>query len=269
MTAIELEIERLHALRTIQCCLLRLKWLAAATRFEIAMRRHDRALKYAYKYGYNPDQPRVPADNTDGGQWTDGSTGVVLPEIVVTAGGDAADGIDGGTDGSGNGNLVQLAGDIPTGDSPEIPEERPPTTRLRNIVIRRLAARFGPQILILAEAGSWIFDHKEEISSFFDAPKTLEELQKGTESPAKGYDIHHIVERGSANKDGSEADLIDAPENLVRIPRWKHWLINGFYQTESDEFGGLTPREYLKGKSWEERTRVGLDALGRFGILRR
>jgi len=37
-------------LRAIEGGLLRLKWLAAATRFEIAMHRHMRALKY----GYNP-----------------------------------------------------------------------------------------------------------------------------------------------------------------------------------------------------------------------
>ncbi len=53
--------------------MLRLKWLAAATRFEIAMRRHDRALKYKY----NADQPRVPRGQREGGQWTGGSGGRV------------------------------------------------------------------------------------------------------------------------------------------------------------------------------------------------
>ena len=45
---------------------------------------------------YNRDQPRVPAGGPDGGQWTDG-----------------------------NGGLIHLAGDIPTGDPPEIPKEKP------------------------------------------------------------------------------------------------------------------------------------------------
>lgn len=35
----------------------------------------------------------------------------------------------------------------------------------------------------------------------------------------------------------------------------------------NDNFGGLSPREYLRGKSWEEKRRVGLDALMRFGVL--
>jgi hypothetical protein len=59
------------ALRALEGGLLRLKWLAAATRFELAPLRHDRALKA----GFNPDEPRVPRGNPDGGQWTDGNIG--------------------------------------------------------------------------------------------------------------------------------------------------------------------------------------------------
>lgn len=239
MDNLDIELKRVHSLHAIACGLTRLKWLRDATRFELAMRRHDRALKFGH---YNPDQPRVPRGDPEGGQWTADETA------------------------SGR---IRLAGDIPTGDSPEIPKEPPPTTRLRNIAIRALAARFGPGILVAAEAGSWIYDHKEEIRAYFDSPKTLGELRKGAESLEKGYDIHHVVERASADENGSEDHLIDAPENLVRIPRWKHWQINGYYQTKSDEFDGQTPREYLNGKSWEERNRVGLNALERFGILRR
>lgn len=68
---IEAEVQRLDALRAIACALSRLKWLAAARRFEIAMERHALALKY----GYNPAQPRVPSGNPDGGQWTDDEGG--------------------------------------------------------------------------------------------------------------------------------------------------------------------------------------------------
>ena len=209
---------------------------------------------------YSPDQPRVPAGSPDGGQWTDGSSdGIVLPEIVVTP--------DDGGDETGSLDFVQLAGDIPTGDSPEIPKEPPPTTRLRNILIRWLASRLGPYVWVAAEAGSWIYDHKAEINSYFDPPKTQQELQDAANSPADGYDIHHVVERNSKAKDGSEADLINAPENLVRIPRWKHWEINAWYLIPNEDFGWMTPRQYLRGKSWSERTRVGLDALRKVGVL--
>jgi hypothetical protein len=63
-------------------------------------------------------------------------------------------------------------------------------------------------------------------------------------------------------------DLIDGPDNLVRIPTLKHWQINGWYGRRSDEFGGLSPRDYLRGKSWEERRRVGINALTRYGVLK-
>ncbi|MBI2713640.1 MAG: hypothetical protein HYX37_04200 [Rhizobiales bacterium] len=75
MLSADPDIRRIMALRAIESGLLRLRWLAAATRFEIAMRRHDRALKLAYKYGFNPNQPRVPRGQPEGGQWAgDGSS---------------------------------------------------------------------------------------------------------------------------------------------------------------------------------------------------
>jgi hypothetical protein len=55
MLAEDLELQRALALRAVTGGLLRLRWLAAATRFELAMHRHMRALKY----GYNLDQPRA------------------------------------------------------------------------------------------------------------------------------------------------------------------------------------------------------------------
>lgn len=239
MQSVDVEIARRRALAGIESGLLRLKWLRAATRFELAMRRHDRALKA----GFNPDQPRVPAGVPEGGQWTD--------------------------DGGGTGERrIRVAGELPTGDSPKIPKEPPRSTRERNIVLRSLARRLGPYVWVAAEAGSWIYDHKEEINAYFDAPKSLEELQEAANSPQKGYDIHHIVERNSAAQDGSEADLIERPENLVRVPRWKHWEINSFYERPNKDYGWQTPRQYLKEKSWEERTRVGLDALRDAKVLR-
>ncbi|HZQ11448.1 MAG TPA: hypothetical protein VFB31_01415 [Pseudolabrys sp.] len=69
------ELARALAIRAIQGQLLRLKWLAAATRFELAMRRHDRALRRACKANFNPDQPRVRRGQREGGQWTDGEGG--------------------------------------------------------------------------------------------------------------------------------------------------------------------------------------------------
>jgi len=61
---------------------------------------------------------------------------------------------------------------------------------------------------------------------------------------------------------------MDAPENLVRIPTVKHWELNSWYERPRTEFGNMTPREYLKDKSWEERRRAGLIGLRDVGILK-
>ena len=55
MLAEDLDLQRALAVLALTGGLLRLRWLAAATRFELAMHRQLRALKY----GYNPDQPRA------------------------------------------------------------------------------------------------------------------------------------------------------------------------------------------------------------------
>jgi hypothetical protein len=94
------------------------------------------------------------------------------------------------------------------------------------------------------------------------------ELRESVATPKAGYDIHHIVEQTSAAQDGYPRHMIDAPENLARIPRLKHREINGWYQTRNDDFGGMSPREYVRGKTWEERTNVGIKALIQRGVLK-
>lgn len=71
-----------------------------------------------------------------------------------------------------------------------------------------------------------------------------------------------------ARKDGFSKELIDDPENLVRIPRLKHWDINSWLETPNKDFGLLSPREYLHGKRWEDRRAVGLRALIENGVLK-
>ena len=240
MPSADLELRPLATLRVIERNLLRLKWHAAATRFELALRRHDRALKYIYK-AYNPDQPRVPAGNPDGGQW------------------------------SGGGNhapRTHLSGDIPNED---IPREKPPTSKQRTAVLREVARRIsdvGLAILGTAKIGAWLQTYRPQIESYRDPPMTLEELQQNVSRPAPGYDIHHIVEQTQAERDGFTRDVIDDPDNLVRVPTLRHQEINGWYQTANPDFGWLTPREYLSGRNWDVKRAVGLEALRIHGVLR-
>jgi hypothetical protein len=92
-------------------------------------------------------------------------------------------------------------------------------------------------------------------------------LQDAAQNPQPGYNVHHIVEQTPAAQDGIPWSLIDAPENLVLIPTLIHWEISGWFSTKSEEFGGVSPRDYLRGKSWDERVRIGMRALVLYGVL--
>lgn len=243
MVLSELEIRQVVAIRAIEDGILHLKWLAAATRFELAMHRHMRALKYS------PDQPRVPRGNPDGGQWTE-------------------------TDANGNpvgSSRVRLAGDVPTNDPPEVPKEKPKTASERSAAAK-LASKIlssAATVAKITELAVWLAPYASGIVSYNDPPKSLDELRQAVSTPDPGYDIHHIVERSSALKSGYPLDVIDGPDNLVRIPRMKHWDINSWYGTPAPEFEGQSPRDYLSGRNWDVRMQVGLEALRQNGVLKR
>jgi hypothetical protein len=61
--------------------------------------------------------------------------------------------------------------------------------------------------------------------------------------------------------------LINRGDNLVRIPTLKHWQINAWYQRKNPDFGYVSPRDYLRRKDWDERRRIGLYVLIKFGVL--
>jgi hypothetical protein len=142
--------------------------------------------------------------------------------------------------------------------------------------IRRLVAMgivaadfLAPEVMlavsVLATFGVAAFPF---VRAYFDGPQSLEALQEAAKSPKRGYEIHHIVEQATANPDGSERALIRGSDNLVRIPAVKHWELNSWYETEDQDFGDMTPRQYLKGKNWDERRRVGLEGLRTAGVLK-
>jgi hypothetical protein len=123
--------------------------------------------------------------------------------------------------------------------------------------------------LATMEAAYWTYRAYPYIHSYFDPPKTLEDLQHNI---GRGYDGHHIVERWS-KKDGIPEEWIESPDNVVRIPKLKHWEINRWLDSESEEYldengTKLTPRQYIKGKSWGERYEFGLAVLRKFGVLK-
>jgi hypothetical protein len=234
-----------------------------------------REISWLLKAGFDPSQPRAPAGSPDGGRWT--STGGSTSPNSTNEIADAP---------SGSGGPLKITirprahreGEKPPELPPAIPMARPASRRLENRVARQavgwlaraaLRGAMGPvgTVMTVIETATWLHEHLPNMQSYLDPPKTLRELQDAALNPKKGYDIHHIVEQGSAERDGFPRSVIDASDNLVRIPRYKHWQINSWYETRNDKYGGLSPRTYLRGKGWDERQRVGFDALRRAKVL--
>jgi hypothetical protein len=92
-------------------------------------------------------------------------------------------------------------------------------------------------------------------------------LQQLASIPARGYDVHHIVERAAARRIGmTDAEINDA-SNLVRISTFKHWELNSWYETPLPSLNGQTPRSFLVGKSAEEQRLLGIEGLKQIGVL--
>ena len=129
----------------------------------------------------------------------------------------------------------------------------------------------GPLGLLLnvVRGAVWLYEYYLLIESYFDPPKSLEDLIRDASlGPSRGYDIHHIVEQRPAELDGFPRSLIDGPGNLVRIPRMRHWEVNRWFETPNRSFSWSAPRQHARGRDWSERFAVGLLALEETGILK-
>ncbi|WP_404934747.1 hypothetical protein [Nitratireductor sp. L15S-10] len=158
-------------------------------------------------------------------------------------------------------------------DEPKIPHRRPARARERNR-IGRAAARYlrtlplWQQVRFLARVGWLANEAGHTIRSYSDEPRALEELKGRATFPRSGYDIHHIVEKTPAYRDGFSREMIESPQNKVLVPRYKHWEITAWYARNNKEWGGVSPRAYLRGRNWEERELMGRYALRKFGVLK-
>jgi hypothetical protein len=270
--------------------------LLAVLRKEVASLRLELARRRALEAKYSSSQPRVPSGNPRGGQWTDRSggqsTGASLAQPMgnvdigdVSGSGELGDLFQIGPDDT-RVDGVQLAGDLPddpktplADPAPKIPQERPDTREGRMGFVRdaaqwvaRNVGRYAPAV----DAYFGALDQVEKIKALTDAiksandpAKTLEELQEPIGSDSQGgYHDHHIVGQHAENRARFGDSMIDSRENLVRIPVLKHIDISAWYSKGNDEFDGLSPRDYLRDKDWDEQMRVGLDRLRKHKVLK-
>jgi hypothetical protein len=47
----------------------------------------------------------------------------------------------------------------------------------------------------------------------------------------------------------------------------RHLDINGWYSTPNAKYDGLSPRDYLRDKSWDEQMQVGLSVLKQHRVI--
>ncbi|EGP07782.1 hypothetical protein CSIRO_2377 [Bradyrhizobiaceae bacterium SG-6C] len=246
---------------------------------------------------YSPNQPRVPAGSgRESGRWTDGggngNGSGANPAALPTGNIDFGD-LPNFSDvfslfqitpsDTDNTDYTQLAGDtsedggpeLPSSDPPEIPQQMPETSAERSGFMRAAANWLGRNSGLAADIYTgamnnvqWLKDRQDLIQAARDEPKSYEELGAGVGLKRRGYDDHHVVEQTWAEYFGFSRSQIDDPSNVVSIPRLKHYQITGWYGTRNPDYGWLSPREYLSDKNWEERQRVGRDALILFRVLK-
>jgi hypothetical protein len=119
-------------------------------------------------------------------------------------------------------------------------------------------------------AGGWLGRIFARFLSRLDNPKTLEELKaqvNRTQAENAGYEKHHIVEEGP-NAGAIPDSQLQGDDNVVSIPYYIHRDISDYYSTSDPDLGGMTPRDYLRGKSFEEQYQFGLRVMRRFGALK-
>lgn len=209
--------------------------------------------------------PRWPAGQSDGGRFSpndeagDGAASPIRPVSIVGQ------------------TIVRII----LGDPPKIPKEMPATGTARNAVRKAVAHWLARAVLIGAdiaapeivipvqaavEGAFWLAPY---VNAYLDKPKSLEELQAAVQTSRDGTDVHHIVEQSSARNDKFPESQIQDPDNLVRIPTLKHWELNAWYEKSNKDYGGQTPRQYVKGKDWDTRQQVGLAGLRAVGVLKK
>ena len=98
--------------------------------------------------------------------------------------------------------------------------------------------------------------------SSFDA------FKKAYGPAGEGQAWHHIVEQNPSNLAKFGAERIHNTNNLIKLPNGKgsiHAKISGYYSSKQKFTDGLTVRDWLKNKSYEEQYEFGVNILRRFG----
>ena len=117
----------------------------------------------------------------------------------------------------------------------------------------------------------------DQVRASVDPPKTLQELYKDPTQNVLGYERHHILEQNPDNVAKSPIEIaiekfgrnvIDDPSNIVWVPRLKHELITGYYNSKAaGDSQGRLYRQVVNAMDYQSQYEAGLAALQMFGVL--
>ena len=181
---------------------------------------------------------------------------------------------------------VQFAGNLPDDPNktlpddpaPKVPQKEPETREGRMGFVRdaaqwvaRNAVRRAPAVDAFLGSLDQVGKIKaltDAIKSANDPAKTLDELQEPVGSKSQGgYHDHHIVGQHAGNRRGSVTTGLTAGKIGCDSPSEAHRHQRMVFEG-NDNFGGLSPRDYLRDKDWDEQMRVGLDRLRKQEVLK-
>jgi hypothetical protein len=250
------------------------------------------------KAGFDPDEPRLPAGQPGGGEWTaGGDAGAARIDAV------ALDTSDHGTlPVAADAHIAPVEDTAMPGQGSGEPEGDSPTATERDLerklieagyrlplwawaVVRalyRLFMEHGGDISVLLtyleDRGLRLDELPAVIKSLFDPPRPLIELQtdkppRGFDTanqlkaylgdPPPGYEWHHIIEQNGQIRDDlitpeGIRTWIQNTDNMIMIPVIKHYCINGIMSSTFPRGSGIILRNTVRNMEPKDQHQMGI-----------
>lgn len=118
----------------------------------------------------------------------------------------------------------------------------------------------------MGKAAGWVAG--KSAGSLPKGYKSFAAFKKAYGSAGDGMAWHHIVEQNASNVSKFGAERIHNINNMVKLPHGKgsiHAKISGYYSSKQDFTNGLTIRDWLKTKNFEEQYEYGMNILYEYG----
>jgi hypothetical protein len=131
------------------------------------------------------------------------------------------------------------------------------------------AAIFAELLRIAAIDHQLTIDTKAVIDFFQSQPHTLEELSAAADGPRQpGYEDHHIVAQGGENAKTFPEELLQNPNNIVRVPTLVHQEINAAYFRLSEKASKMTVYQSLQTQPFDVQYEEGVKIMRDLGIIK-